>query len=92
MNQVLPETNAYLLDATPGEGASVLAAATLVRMTFACVLTLCASPLLQLLGPGFLFVIFAGISWLAAGLLLINKIYGRNMRRRVGFEQDEEID
>ncbi|KAI7854708.1 major facilitator superfamily domain-containing protein [Circinella umbellata] len=91
MNQVLPETNAYLLDATPGEGASVLAAATLVRMTFACVLTLCASPLLQLLGPGFLFVIFAGLSWIAAGLMLINKIYGRKMRRRVGFEQDEEM-
>ncbi|KAI9278535.1 major facilitator superfamily domain-containing protein [Phascolomyces articulosus] len=90
MNQLLPEMNAYLLDAMSGQGASVTAASISVRMVIACVLALFASSLLDALGAGYLFVLFAGLSWIAAIMMFINKRYGQAMRHHYGFEQNGE--
>ena len=83
-------TSAYLLDALPGQGASATAAGNLVRMVMACVLTLVANPMVEAIGPGYLSVFLAALSWLSGGLLIINKVYGQRMRRYFGFEQEAE--
>ncbi|KAI7859172.1 major facilitator superfamily domain-containing protein [Circinella umbellata] len=90
MNQVMTATSAYLLDAVPGQGASATAAGNLVRMVMACVLTLVANPMVEAVGPGYLSVFLAALSWLSGGLLIINKVYGQRMRRYFGFEQEAE--
>ncbi|KAI9492898.1 major facilitator superfamily domain-containing protein [Zychaea mexicana] len=90
MNQVMTATSAYLLDALPGFGASATAAGNLVRMVLACALTLAANPMVEAVGPGYLSVFLAALSWVSGGLLIINKVYGQRMRRYFGFEQAEE--
>ncbi|KAI8148372.1 major facilitator superfamily domain-containing protein [Fennellomyces sp. T-0311] len=90
MNQVMTTTSAYLLDAVPSQGASATAAGNLVRMVLACALTLGATPMVEKVGPGYLSVFLAALSWFSAGLLLINKVYGHRIRRHYGFEQEEE--
>ncbi|KAG1155392.1 hypothetical protein G6F37_008582 [Rhizopus arrhizus] len=52
MNLVMTSTSAYLVDALPGQGASITAAANLVRMVFACVLTIAANPMVAAIGAG----------------------------------------
>ncbi|KAI9270768.1 major facilitator superfamily domain-containing protein [Phascolomyces articulosus] len=90
MNQVMTATSAYLLDALPGQGASATAAGNLVRMVLACALTLAANPMVEAVGPGYLSVFLAALSWLSCGLLYINKAYGPRIRRHFGHEQEEE--
>ncbi|CAO3632959.1 unnamed protein product [Cunninghamella echinulata] len=85
MSQVVSATSAYLVDAMPGKGASATAAANLVRMVLACILTLVSNQMVTALGPGFACVLLAGLSWLAAICLLILKIYGEQLRHWSGF-------
>lgn len=90
MNQIMTSTSAYLVDAVPGEGASATAAANLVRMVIACVLTLVANPMVQALGPGWTTVLLAALAWLSMFVLLMLKIFGARLRKHSGFEQEGE--
>ncbi|CAO3599341.1 unnamed protein product [Absidia cylindrospora] len=85
MNQIMSSTSAYLVDATPGIGASVTAAANFVRMLIACALTLAANPMVASIGPGYTTVLLAALAWVAAILLLILKIYGERLRHWSGY-------
>ncbi|ORZ08157.1 major facilitator superfamily domain-containing protein [Absidia repens] len=85
MNQIMSSTSAYLVDATPGIGASVTAAANFVRMLIACALTLAANPMVASIGPGYTTVLLAALAWAAAILLLILKIYGERLRHWSGY-------
>ncbi|KAI8330602.1 major facilitator superfamily domain-containing protein [Chlamydoabsidia padenii] len=85
MTQVMASTSAYLVDATPGIGASVTAAANLVRMVIACALTLAANPMVAAIGSGYTTVLLAALAWIAAILLLILKVYGERLRHASGF-------
>lgn len=91
MNQVMTATSAYLVDAVPGEGASITAAANLVRMVVACVLTLVVNPLVSAIGPGYTMVILAVLTFASMGLLAIVKYYGPNIRRHYGLMQPSEL-
>lgn len=86
MSQVVSATSAYLVDAMPGKGASATAAANLVRMILACVLTLVSNQMVEVLGSGYTCVLLAGLSWLATLCLLILKIYGEKLRHWSGFK------
>lgn len=90
MNQIMTSTSAYLVDAVPGEGASATAAANLVRMVIACVLTLVANPMVQALGPGWTTVLLAALAWFSMFVLLMLKIFGARLRKHSGFEQEGE--
>ncbi|KAI9027644.1 major facilitator superfamily domain-containing protein [Phycomyces nitens] len=85
MNQISTSTAAYLVDAMPGQGASVTAAANLMRMTIACVLTLVANPMVAALGAGWTTVLLAGLTWASMGILFIVKIRGERLRKYSGF-------
>ncbi|KAF7732041.1 hypothetical protein EC973_007146 [Apophysomyces ossiformis] len=84
-NQVMVTVTAYLVDAAPGRGASVTAAANFVRFFVACILTIAANPMTTALGSGWTTTLFACLSWLGAGLLLILKIWGEPLRHWSGF-------
>lgn len=90
MNQVMTSTSAYLVDATPGFGASVTAAAAFVRMIFACALTLAANPMVAAIGPGWTSVFLAGLTYASVAALLVLKLFGHRMRKAAGFEQPSE--
>ncbi|KAI9495757.1 major facilitator superfamily domain-containing protein [Zychaea mexicana] len=90
MNQVMTGVSAYLLDAVPGRGASAVAAGNVIYNVFACLFAVAGTPMVDSIGPGYLSVFVAGLSWLAACGLIILKIYGQRMRRRSGFLQDRE--
>ncbi|KAI8078881.1 major facilitator superfamily domain-containing protein [Halteromyces radiatus] len=85
MTQIMTSTSAYLVDATPGIGASVTAAANFVRMLIACVLTLASNPMVSALGAGYTTVMLAALAWFGAILLFILKIYGERLRQWSGF-------
>lgn len=91
MNQVMTATSAYLVDAVPGEGASITAAANLVRMVVACVLTLVVNPLVSAIGPGYTMVILAVLTFASMALLAIVKFYGPRIRRHYGLMQPSEL-
>lgn len=91
MNQIMTATSAYLVDAVPGEGASATAAANLVRMVFACVLTLVANPMVAALGPGWTTVLLAALTWASVVVLAILKIWGPKLRQRSGFQSPNEV-
>ncbi|KAI8384550.1 major facilitator superfamily domain-containing protein [Radiomyces spectabilis] len=85
MNQITTATSAYLVDAVPGVGASATAAANLVRMVIACVLTLVANPMVQALGPGWTSVLLAALSWVSMALMFVLKFRGEALRKWSGF-------
>lgn len=91
MNQIMTATSAYLVDAVPGEGASITAAANLVRMVVACVLTLVVNPLVSAIGPGYTMVILAVLAFASMALLAIVKFYGPRIRRHYGLMQPSEL-
>ena len=90
MNQAMTSTSAYLLDATPGQGASATAAANFIRQLLSFALALGSTPMIEKVGPGYLSVFLAALCWLSTGLLFINKVYGHRLRRHSGFEQEAE--
>lgn len=85
MSQVFSAGSAYLVDATPGRGASVTAGANFLRMLVACILSLVANPMVESLGPGYVGVLFAALMWLAMCLGLILKFKGEALRKYSGF-------
>ncbi|KAI8148247.1 major facilitator superfamily domain-containing protein [Fennellomyces sp. T-0311] len=90
MNLVMTATSAYLLDAVPGQGASASAAGNFVRMAMAFALSLGSTPMVEKVGPGYLTVFLAALCWVATGLLYIIKVYGHQIRRYYGVEQEAE--
>ncbi|KAI9488784.1 major facilitator superfamily domain-containing protein [Zychaea mexicana] len=90
MNQMMTALSAYLVDSAPGIGASFTAAANLVRMLFACVLTLCANPMVKAIGPGWTCVFLAALTYVSMGCLILLKIYGARLRHYSGYEQKDE--
>ncbi|CAO3667687.1 unnamed protein product [Rhizopus stolonifer] len=84
MNLIMTGTSAYLVDSLPGEGASVTAAANLVRMVIACVLTIAANPMVTAIGPGYTSVFLACLCIFGFVLLVFLKLYGERMRHRSG--------
>lgn len=90
MNQIMTMTSAYLVDAVPGKGATVTASANLMRMIFACILTLVANPMVSALGPGWTAVLFAALTWASVVVLFFLKLYGHRLRRWSGYEQANE--
>jgi hypothetical protein len=85
MNQVMTATSAYIVDATPGSGASATASANLVRMVIACILTLIVNPLVSAIGAGWTCVFLTGLSVIAFVLLVILKVWGQKLRNWSGF-------
>ncbi|KAL0074901.1 major facilitator superfamily domain-containing protein [Phycomyces blakesleeanus] len=85
MNQISTSTAAYLVDAMPGQGASVTAAANLMRMIIACALTLVANPMVTALGAGWMSVLLAGLTWLSMAILFVVKLRGERLRKYSGF-------
>ncbi|KAI8330649.1 major facilitator superfamily domain-containing protein [Chlamydoabsidia padenii] len=84
MTQVMASTSAYLVDATPSIGASVSAAAKLVRMVIAFVLALSVNSMVVAIVPGYTTVFLAALAWAAIFLLLILKVYGERLRHASG--------
>ncbi|GAN10838.1 MFS general substrate transporter [Mucor ambiguus] len=70
MNQIMTATSAYIVDATPGSGASATASANLVLAT---------------IGAGWTCVFLTGLSVVLFILLIILKIYGQRLRSWSGF-------
>ncbi|KAG2221157.1 hypothetical protein INT45_007734 [Circinella minor] len=89
-NQIMAAVGAYLSDANPEQPASAAAAKMCIYMTICCILSLTSLPILQNIGAGYLTVVLAVLSWCSAALLLIIKIYGHQLRRHFGLEQNEE--
>ncbi|KAG2184231.1 hypothetical protein INT44_009246 [Umbelopsis vinacea] len=85
MSQVFSAGSAYLVDATPGRGASITAGANFLRMLLACVLSLVATPMLNTLGPGYVGVLFAALMVLAMCLAVLLKLKGEAIRKISGF-------
>lgn len=85
MNQIMTATSAYLVDAVHGKGASVTAAANLVRMVIACVLTIAANPMVAAIGPGYTCVFLACFCFLGASFMLILKLKGEKLRHWSGY-------
>ncbi|KAI8060588.1 major facilitator superfamily domain-containing protein [Gongronella butleri] len=80
MVQIFNPCLAYLVDAVPGRGASVTAAANLVRMIWACVLSLIANPMTEAVGPGWVTFLFGMLNLVWAFLILLLKVKGKSMR------------
>lgn len=85
MSQVFSAGSAYLVDATPGRGASITAGANFCRMFVACILSLVANPMVQTLGPGYVGVLFAALMYVAMLLALVLKFKGEALRKYSGF-------
>jgi MFS family permease len=85
MSQVFSAGSAYLVDATPGRGASITAGANFLRMLLACILSLVATPMLNALGPGYVGVLFAALMVLAMCLAVLLKLKGEAIRKISGF-------
>ncbi|KAI8343427.1 major facilitator superfamily domain-containing protein [Chlamydoabsidia padenii] len=85
MSQVYASGSAYLVDSIPGRGASVTAAANLLRMTMAAVLSLIARPTVSAIGTGYFMVILAGLNIMGMISFALVKWKGQTMRRRAGY-------
>ncbi|KAI9026627.1 major facilitator superfamily domain-containing protein [Phycomyces nitens] len=85
MSQVYASGSAYLVDALPGKGASVTAAANLLRMVMACILSLIAHPVVESIGPGYLATILASLNILGMFCFVFVKLNGQKMRQRLTF-------
>ena len=90
MNQMMTGLSAYLVDSAPGVGASLTAAANLVRMVMACVLTLAANPMVAKVGAGYTCVFLVALVYASMIALVALKVFGARLRRRSGFELPEE--
>ncbi|CEP09487.1 hypothetical protein [Parasitella parasitica] len=85
MVQVFNPAMSYLVDAVSDRGASVTAAANLVRMIWSCVLSLIANPMTQAVGPGWVTFFFGMLNFAWAFLLLLMKIKGQKIRAWSGY-------
>ncbi|RCI01818.1 hypothetical protein CU098_005540 [Rhizopus stolonifer] len=83
--QVISTCTAYLVDSVPGRSAAATAAANFVRMGLSCILTIVSTPMIQALGPGWTCTLFACLSWVGMGIIVILKIYGEPIRRWSGY-------
>ncbi|KAI8088705.1 major facilitator superfamily domain-containing protein [Halteromyces radiatus] len=90
MSQVYAAGSAYLVDSIPGKGASVTAAANLLRMTMAGILSLIARPTVQSIGTGFFMVILAGLNIMGMISFALVKWKGQTLRRRAGFGDNSQ--
>ncbi|KAI9311078.1 major facilitator superfamily domain-containing protein [Dichotomocladium elegans] len=88
--QVNTTLSAYIVDSLPGMGAGASAVLNFSRMVFACVLMLVTNPMVETLGAGYTCTLLAGLSIFSMCLIVIVKIYGLNMRRAAGLEQENE--
>ncbi|KAG1115396.1 hypothetical protein G6F42_013948 [Rhizopus arrhizus] len=85
MVQVFNPAMSYLVDAVSDRGASVTAAANLVRMIWSCVLSLIANPMTRAVGPGWVTFFFGMLNFSWAFLLLLMKIKGPQIRAWSGY-------
>ncbi|KAI8970481.1 major facilitator superfamily domain-containing protein [Mycotypha africana] len=85
MVQIFNPCMAYLVDAVTDRGASVTAAANLVRMIWACVLSLIANPMTEAVGPGWVTFFFGMLNLVWAFLILLMKIKGPKIRAYSGY-------
>lgn len=85
MVQVFNPAMSYLVDAVSDRGASVTAAANLVRMIWSCVLSLIANPMTQAVGAGWVTFFFGMLNFAWAFLLLLMKIKGPKIRAWSGY-------
>ncbi|CAO3631137.1 unnamed protein product [Cunninghamella blakesleeana] len=76
---------AYLVDAVHGKGASVTAAANLVRMIWSCILSLIANPMTAAVGPGWVTFFFGMLNLVWAVLILFVKLKGEKLRKYSGY-------
>lgn len=83
--QVVTVVTAYLVDSIPGRGASATAAATFIRYSISCILSLISTPMISSLGAGWTSTLFACLSWLGMFIALILKIWGDRIRNWSGF-------
>ncbi|ORZ25621.1 major facilitator superfamily domain-containing protein [Absidia repens] len=88
MSQVYAAGSAYLVDSIPGRGASVTAAANLLRMTMAAILSLIARPTVDAIGTGYFMLILATLNVMGMISYLIVKIKGQTMRLRAGYGEN----
>lgn len=85
MVQVFNPAMSYLVDAVSDRGASVTAAANLVRMIWSCVLSLIANPMTRAVGPGWVTFFFGMLNFVWAFLLLLMKLKGPQIRAWSGY-------
>lgn len=85
MVQIFNPAMSYLVDAVSDRGASVTAAANLVRMIWSCVLSLIANPMTNAVGPGWVTFFFGMLNFAWAFLLLFMKIKGPQIRAYSGY-------
>ncbi|GAA5802913.1 hypothetical protein HPULCUR_008388 [Helicostylum pulchrum] len=85
MVQVFNPAMSYLVDAVSDRGASVTAAANLVRMIWSCVLSLIANPMTEAVGPGWVTFLFGMLNFVWAFLLLLMKVKGPQIRAYSGY-------
>ncbi|CAO3601373.1 unnamed protein product [Absidia cylindrospora] len=85
MVQIFNTTMAFLVDAVPGRGASVTAAANLIRMIWSCILSLIANPMTTALGPGWVTFFFGVLNLAWAFVLILLKIKGDQIRKYSGY-------
>jgi MFS family permease len=85
MVQIFNPAMSYLVDAVSDRGASVTAAANLVRMIWSCVLSLIANPMTEAVGPGWVTFLFGMLNFVWAFLLLLMKIKGPQIRAWSGY-------
>ncbi|KAI8089220.1 major facilitator superfamily domain-containing protein [Halteromyces radiatus] len=85
MVQIFNPTMAFLVDAVPGRGASVMAAANLIRMIWSCILSLIANPMTEAIGPGWVTFFFGILNLAWAFMILILKIKGPQIRQYSGY-------
>lgn len=85
MSQVFSAGSAYLVDATPGRGASITAGSNLLRMCIACLLSAIANPIVTAVGPGWVCTLFAALSVFAMGLMILLKTHGPQIRQFSGY-------
>ncbi|KAI8391126.1 major facilitator superfamily domain-containing protein [Radiomyces spectabilis] len=85
MVQIFNPAMSYLVDAVSDRGASVTAAANLVRMIWSCVLSLIANPMTAAVGPGWVTFFFGMLNLFWAFLLLLMKLKGEKIRKYSGY-------
>ncbi|KAG1462865.1 hypothetical protein G6F46_003942 [Rhizopus delemar] len=85
MVQIFNPAMSYLVDAVSDRGASVTAAANLVRMIWSCVLSLIANPMTEAVGPGWVTFFFGMLNFSWAFLLLLMKLKGSKIRAYSGY-------
>lgn len=88
MYQLSTIPNGYLVDAIPEKGASAAAAVTFCRSTTAALLTLVANPLCDVIGPGWICTILAGVTCLSMFATLVLILFGESLRSWSGYGQN----